>query len=446
MLIKFEVANFLSFNEKIEFSAVASVERQHSDRITIDKTTSRRLLSIAAIFGPNASGKSNFIKAIEFARDLIVKGTKVNEDIQIEAFRLDKESINNPSEFIFTIKVDEKCFEYGFKIDRTTIHKEWLIELTKTSEKVIFTRTADKAINISYYRTKLSAKDYQFLGFLAQGTRPNQLFLAESVERNAPHFKEVYEWFSDSLVLIHPDSQHAPFRMSFSVTKKDALKEFSSLVLKKLDTGIEELDGEEIPFESLPFPPEIKQQIKAGLKNNTRIFIQHPNGNRYNLKFENNNIRVLKLIAYHKSKDEKKVAFDISDESHVTQRMIDLLPAFHEMCSSKNKKVFIIDELDRSLHTLLTRAIIESYLSTCTNDTRSQIIFTTHDPLLLDQEILRRDEMWFLEKNEYGECTLSSLSDYKGVRYDKDIRKGYLLGRYGGIPQILGLPFQKDTA
>jgi len=93
-----------------------------------------------------------------------------------------------------------------------------------------------------------------------------------------------------------------------------------------------------------------------------------------------------------------------------------------------------------------TRAIIESYLSTCSSDTRSQLIFTTHDQLLLDQEILRRDEIWFLEKNEYGECSLSSLSDYKGLRYDVDIRKGYLLGRYGGIPQIQGLPFEKDTA
>jgi hypothetical protein len=270
--------------------------------------------------------------------------------------------------------------------------------------------------------------------------------MTESVERNAVHFKEIYEWFSDSLILIHPDSKYAPFRMPFSVTEKDALKNFSNSFLKKIDTGIEELSGKAIPFESLDFPSEVKQRLQEGFKKHSRVFLQSPEGVRYNIKFENNELRVLKLIAYHKSKNGEKIAFDMSDESHGTQRMIDLLPAFHEMCSLKNKKVFIIDELDRSLHTLLSKAIIEGYLSTCTNDTKSQLIFTTHDPFLLNQEILRRDEIWFLEKNEFGECTLSSLSDYKGVRNDKDIRKGYLIGRYGGIPQILGLPFQEDSA
>ncbi len=450
MLIKFKVANFLSFNKEVEFSTIASGERQHNDRITVDKTTGLRLLPIAAIFGPNASGKSNFINAIEFARDLIVEGTKINENIQVKAFRLDQESINTASEFIFTVKVGDKCFEYGFKIDRIMIHKEWLKELTKTSEQVIFTRTGgkptDSAIDINYYKTRLSEKDYQFLGFLAQGTRPNQLFLTESVERNALHFKEIYDWFSDSLIIIHPNSKYAPFRMSFSIIEKDALKNFSNSFLKTIDTGIEKLSGKEVPLESLKLPSEIKKRLESDLKDKTRIFIQNPEGERFNIKLEDNKPRVLKLVTYHTSKDGGSIAFDISDESHGTQRMIDLLPAFHELCFSEEKKVFIIDELDRSLHTLLTRSIIESYLLTCSNNTKSQLIFTTHDPLLLDQEILRRDEIWFLEKNEYGECTLTSLSDYKDVRNDKDIRKGYLLGRYGGIPQIQGLPFQKDTA
>ncbi|VAV82699.1 ATPase/GTPase, AAA15 family [hydrothermal vent metagenome] len=450
MLIKFKVANFLSFNKEVEFNTIASGERQHNDRITVDKTTGLRLLPIATIFGPNASGKSNFINAIEFARDLIIKGTKINENIQVKAFRLDKESINNASEFVFTVKIGDKCFEYGFKIDRTMIHKEWLKELTKTSEQVIFSRTggksSDSTIDISYYKTKLSEKDYQFLDFLALGTRPNQLFLTESVERNALHFKDIYDWLSDSLVIIHPNSKYAPFKIPFSVTEKDALKNFSNSFLKKIDTGIEELSGKKIPLDALNLPPNLKQEIEEGFKINNRAFLQSSEGMRYNIKLENGELRVLKLIAYHKSKNGEKIAFDISDESHGTQRMIDLLPAFHEMCSPKNKKVFIIDELDRSLHTLLTRAIIEGYLSTCSNNTESQFIFTTHDPLLLDQELLRRDEMWFLDRDEYGACTLSSLSDYKGVRYDKDIRKGYLLGRYGGIPQIQGLPFQKNTA
>ncbi|MBT3291657.1 MAG: AAA family ATPase, partial [Victivallales bacterium] len=118
-------------------------------------------------------------------------------------------------------------------------------------------------------------------------------------------------------------------------------------------------------------------------------------------------------------------------------RVIDLLPAFQQLWGQTSAKVFVIDELDRSLHTLLTRQLLEAYLDTCSKDTRSQLLLTTHDVLLMDQDLLRRDEMWVVERDSSGSSSLLSFSDYKKVRYDKDVRKSYLQGRLGGVPRIL---------
>ena len=116
---------------------------------------------------------------------------------------------------------------------------------------------------------------------------------------------------------------------------------------------------------------------------------------------------------------------------------MDLLPAFLELAAPGSKNVFVIDEVDRSLHTLLTRRLLEAYLASCFADTRSQLLLTTHDVLLMDQQLLRRDEMWVAERKSTGASTLVSFAEYKDVRYDKDIRKSYLQGRLGGIPRIL---------
>lgn len=140
---------------------------------------------------------------------------------------------------------------------------------------------------------------------------------------------------------------------------------------------------------------------------------------------------------HHSDIQGNKIAFDISQESDGTQRVIDLLPAFLNLTKDNPKKVYIIDELNRSLHPLLSRQLLESYLNTCLPQSRCQLLFTTHDIFLMEQSILRRDEMWLLERNNHGVSSLFSLSDYHKVRYDKDIRKSYLQGRFGGIPKFL---------
>ena len=143
------------------------------------------------------------------------------------------------------------------------------------------------------------------------------------------------------------------------------------------------------------------------------------------------------MVTYHPKTDGTVAKFEIRQESDGSQRVIDLLPAFLELAAPGSKKVFVIDEVDRSLHTLLTRRLLQAYLASCSADSRTQLLLTTHDVLLMDQQLLRRDEMWVAERKLNGVSILVSFSDYKDVRYDKDIRKSYLQGRLGGIPRIL---------
>jgi len=143
-------------------------------------------------------------------------------------------------------------------------------------------------------------------------------------------------------------------------------------------------------------------------------------------------------VSFHQDSEGKEVRFDISQhESDGTQRVVELLPAFIEASGSLANKVYLIDEVDRSLHTLLTRSLLEGYLASCHPDSRNQLIITTHDVLLMDQRLFRRDEMWVTERDQQGVSHLIPFSDYKDVRNDKDIRKSYLQGRLGGIPRIL---------
>lgn len=177
----------------------------------------------------------------------------------------------------------------------------------------------------------------------------------------------------------------------------------------------------------------LQEDVKEGMA----IRLMSDQNDRFVFTRKNGELTAKKLVTYHPKTDGTEAKFEIQQESDGSQRVIDLLPAFLELAANGSKKVFVIDEVDRSLHTLLTRRLLEAYLASCTADTRSQLLLTTHDVLLMDQQLLRRDEMWVAERKSSGVSTLVSFAEYKDVRYDKDIRKSYMQGRLGGVPRIL---------
>ena len=429
MLVSFSVENFLSFKHKASFSMVASREKQHGDRLPNLKGY-MRLLPVAAIYGGNASGKTNFFKAINFARHIVVQGTQPDGRIPVEPFRLDEKCKTQPSTFVFEFWVDEKCYEYGFSLTAKMVVEEWLIEVLKTTEKELFRREG------SSIRFKNLLKKDESLRFIFQGTRDNQLFLTNAVSQKNERLRPIYLWFRDVLVPIAPDSRFEPFDQF--IQPDSPLYDFINETLSRMDTGVSRLGGETIPFENLPMPVEMLNKVREELTED-RIFRfrQDPTGERFVVFLKDGEIQAQKLVSQHLDANQNEIKFDLRDESDGTLRMIDLLPAFLAISQPGISRVYIIDELDRSLHTLLTKYLLESYLAGCGEASRSQLLFTTHDVLLMDQDLLRRDEMWVAERDEHGCSELIAFSEYKEVRNDKDIRKSYLQGRFGGVPRIL---------
>ena len=430
MLISFSLENWMSFRNQVTFSMVASRERLHGDRVPKLRKYQTRILPIAAIYGGNASGKTNFFNALSFAKDLIIRGTLPDSLIPVEPFRLDDKWNNQPSQFSFELLIDEVIYAFSFAVTRKAVLEEKLVVITSTSEKILYHRRNGKP-NFDVSLTK-----NEFLKFAFQGTRDNQLFLTNSVSQKVNKFRPVYDWFRNSLELIAPDSRFEPFEQFLD--EGHPLYSAMNEMLQQFDTGIVHLGCEEVPFKNISLPDSLKTRLQEDVKEGMTVrLMSEPSHERCVVTRKNEDLIAMKLMAYHAKADGTETKFEINQESDGSQRMIDLLPAFLELSGKISNKVYVIDEIDRSLHTLLTRRLIEIYLANCSTKTRSQLLLTSHDVLLMDQKLLRRDEMWVTERDAAGASNLFSFSEYKDVRYDKDIRKSYLQGRLGGIPRIL---------
>jgi len=425
MIIQFKIENWRSFQKETSFSMVASSERQYKEQIpVVKKYRNLRILPIAAVYGGNASGKTNFIEALSFLQHIVVRGTKPDSTIPVEPYRLNTQSLKQPSRFNLQLLIDEAIYEFMVVLTRKEILEEKLVKINSNSEVELYHRY--KGISFDS-----SLKDQDFLNFIFKGTRDNQLFLTEAISRKADVFRPVYNWFKHQLMLIEPDS---PFLGDFEKFSKKEHK--INTILPRLDTGISRLGEEEVSFDNLLLPNDLKIKFQEDIKEGDMRYIRM-GSNFLIINNKKGKLVVKRLIAYHYNTEGKEIKFELDKESNGTQRIIDLLPAFLDISTSGSQKVYVIDELDRSLHTLLTKKLLEIYLNNCSNQSRTQLLFTTHDLLLMDQKLLRRDEMWVTERNAQGVSDLFSFSDYKEIRNDKDIRKSYLQGRLGGIPKIL---------
>ena len=430
MIISFSVENWMSFRDRATFSMVASRERQHGTRVSKLGKYQTRVLPIAAIYGGNASGKTNFFKALSFAKTLVVKGSRLDSLIPVETFRLDDGEMTRPARFAFELLVDETIYDFSFAVTRKAVLEERLVKITSTSEKVLYDRRDDKP----NFAPSL-AKD-PFLQFAFRGTRNNQLFLTNSVSQKVDHFRPVYDWFKNTLDLIAPDSRFQLFEQFFD---EGPLYTAMSELLPRLDTGIARLGSEEIPFENIPLPEPLKLELQEEVQEGESISLSNPSRNdRFVVTRKDGELIAKKLVAFHPKSDGTEAKFEMRQESDGSQRIIDLLPAFLDLSEQTSQKVYVIDEVDRSLHSLLIRNLIEAYLECCSAETRTQLLLTTHNVMLMDQQLLRRDEMWVTERDASGATDLFSFSEYEDIRYDKDIRKSYLQGRMGGVPRILG--------
>lgn len=414
MLISFTVKNWMCFKEETTLYMKKTRERQHSDRIPRSDANDISILPVGAIYGANASGKSSLFEAIRFARKFVILPLpKPETKIPIKPFKLDDDSRNNPSTFEFDVLINEKRYVYMFSVTKEEVLEEKLVEVRKSgSEKVLFHR--DKGNDDP--RLEKSIKGRNRMQYVFENTRKNILFLSKTVDDNFDDFKFFFEWVNKNLVLIRPKS-------SFNL-KQLPNDQASNLLtamspkLKSADFGISS-----VTMESRDVSHGLIKQILSDYEDEsfTRFVI---------------NDLSRSIVFYHKGEMGVDYPLQINDESDGTIRFMDLLPPIIGIEPFAKAQTIFIDEIDRSLHTLLTRKLIQSFLEGCNKDSRDQLIFTTHDTLLMDQDILRRDEIHLVEKDEYGSSTLFSISDFKGIRFDMDIMRNYLFSKFGGIPNI----------
>jgi len=424
MIISFSVANWMSFRDRVTLSMVASGERQHGERVARLGRYQLRALPVMALYGGNASGKTNLFKALSFAKAQVVEGSRPGARIPVIPFLLDKNRAQQPARFEFEILIDEAVYAFSFSVTREKVLEERLVRVGSASERTLYDRRSGQI------ELDSSLKEDQFLRFVFRGTRDNQLFLTNSMSQDVKTFRKVYDWFSETLQIISPDTRFG--LPSFHSSSAVAMK--MSEMLSNYDTGISRMDNMRVPIEYIRIPEPVKNDLQE-LDEGEIVHLAGPSGEYFSVTRKNGKLLTSKCVAVHRT-DDGEIPFDLTRESDGSQRLIDLLPAFIDLSSGVSERVYVVDEIDRSLHTLLTRRLLERYLAGRTAETRTQLLFTTHDVLLMDQRWLRRDEMWVTERDAAGASSLLSFSEYRDVRYDKDLRKSYLQGRLGGIPRI----------
>ncbi|MEM9777116.1 MAG: ATP/GTP-binding protein [Chloroflexota bacterium] len=436
MLIRFYARNYRSIDQEIELSMLPGKTRSHTNHVAQSTNRSEfSLLKTAVIYGANAAGKSNIVEAIRFAQSFIIRGTRPEQLISFQQFKLgDKQNVE-PTRFEFEIQTKNVPYSYGFELNNKVVLSEWLYEISKTrSPKQIFDRTEnnqESKITINKKQLKLKEDDFQFLRFIARGTRENQLFLTECRERNSDHFSDIINWFQNVLSVLPPPSISNSSEFNFGENKSFVDNLINSLSSFNIDISnielrkMEESDDPQFNANLRKFfdiSPNISDQIEIGGDNGRMIIKREQNGE----------VNAYKLITTRKNAKGEDIYFEFNEESDGTIRLIDLLCGF--LTSLRNERVFIVDELDRSLHPILSYNFVDFFLN-ATSGFPNQLIVTTHESFILDLDLLRKDEIWFVEKDKTGSTNLYSLEEFT-PRADKDVRRGYLQGRYGAIPLI----------
>ncbi len=434
MLISFSVTNWKSFKETTTLSMVAGKETQHAGHIQYIPEYKLNVLPIAVVFGSNASGKSNLVKALDFASEL-VRSTNFDPNtlIDIDYFRLDRSYASKPCVFDFTISLNETLYQYHFSLLNGNVEEESLVRLKGKRAITIFERIRS---DFSKTEKKIPKESVDFL----KGCLPNKLAISSVVLREhegLEDLKRVYEWFRYDLVVLSPYSRLVRFDDQTLPVEK------VSSVLSKLDTGISKIDFIDIPgFKDLPvevsgFSESEIRKVELMLKSGSKVvWSLNARDDFYRFVMTDGLLQAAKMVSYHKSVDGNgDVKFEIRENSDGTRRCLHLFTAFNDLVRADSVKCYVIDELDRSLHTNLVSQLLISYLATRNQDCRSQLIITNHDVLQMDQNVLRRDEILIMEQKE-GSSSLCNLNEYTGIRKDRILPKLYLDGQLGGIPNL----------
>lgn len=449
MLIRFNVKNFLSFHAKEddqseEFSMIAGKVRSKKEHVLDDGKL--KLLKFAAVYGANASGKSNLVKAMNFMQVTVKSGLPGGHTGLY--CKTDERNKMRASYFEMEIKLGERYFAYGFEVilNKGEFLSEWLVELTSDNkEKLIFSRDIRNGsyelgsrFNVKGVSDKLKvyAEDIRDDGsalFLSIMNRNKKNFYQDYEHAKVLH--DVYYWITDCLNINFPDSLISSYSY---MAKNENIEELCNMIAA-FGTGIVhfrmvDISAEQVlshlPKKGRDELAEVLNDAVDRLKTDAKLkhisYIMRTRKELFIITIDHDEEVSFQTIKFTHNKNN--ILFELSEESDGTVRILDLL----EILLADAGKTYVIDELDRCLHPSLTYKFVDTFLRLASKK-NIQLIVTTHESRLLDFDLLRRDEVWFIDKRKGGESDIYSLEEYN-TRFDQKIDKAYLEGRYGGIP------------
>lgn len=411
MLVEFSVANFRSIRERQTLSLVAAAAGEHRDRNVVDDPAPATppLVRSAVIYGANAAGKSNLLLALEFMERLVLdsaRESRVGDSIPVVPFRLDEESEALASEFEVVFVQDAVRFQYGFKLNRSEVLAEWLVAYPEGRPQRWFERGEG---DHWYFGPNLKARRSHALW--RDATRGNALFLSTAVHLNAEQLLPVHDWFRNRLRFIGQVGQISAAFTLQQCERSAAERERVANFLGVADLAISGVEVERQKVNEASLPDNMPDTIRRALVARGLVVAR----------------------TLHRKASGETVAFDLEEESHGTRKLFALAGPWIDVLT--HGWVLVVDELDTSLHPYLMRRIVGMFHDPAINQRQAQLVFTTHDTTMLDPDIFRRDQIWFVEKDKSAQSQLYPLTDFsprKGENYER----GYLHGRYGAVPFV----------
>lgn len=414
MLIQFKVKNYTSFKEEVILDLIPSSDEAHQEFLsTINKNTA---LNCIAVYGANASGKSNLMKAVT-ASIMTVREShsrQINEKLyRMIPFKFDNESVKEPCSFEYTIVTEGKKYIYGFSASQERIFEEYLYEYTSAKPSLIF------ELNKKSGKYRYPKAENKVLGPIVDRNPYNKLLLSSATNWNYERTKPVFTWFL-SCVDTFDNLSNSMFEHFDRFSGNNNFEELKKFTLRLLKTADINIDDYEITNNRIILNQSNKAITGTGYAKQN---ISDPN-----------TLEVFDVYTSHAVENKRNFKLNIREESLGTINVFGFAPVLEKAIKYGN--IVFVDELEKSLHPYLSKLLIEYFKNTATNKKGAQLIFTTHSTNLLDLDLFRRDQIYFTEKNpKTAVSDLYSLNDFP-VRKTENIEKGYLLGRYGAIPYI----------
>lgn len=421
MLIQFSVKNFKSIKEKQTFSMVSNKSKELETTNTFSALNGKlNLVRVAAIYGPNASGKTSLFQALQTMKMIITSSAQSQrgDELPITPYLFDPITTTQPTEFsiLFVTKHNREAirYEYGFTATTQQILEEWLYAFPKGKAQTWISRTFNS--QTQEYEWGNTEKLIGTKQLWQDATRPNALFLSTAIQLNNKQLQPVFDWFKTRLKFVMGTlSPTFTFNQCQTVQKKTKILKF----LQKADFHIHDLD---IKTESVELEKFLESN-KSLLPNSVTAATQNAGSNE---------IKMFSAKSVHFNIQNDPIELDLDEESSGTQKFFAYAGPWLDVL--KNGYVIVVDELNNSLHPELVKYLVQMFHDPNLNSQNAQLVFSTHETSILSQDLFRRDQFWFTEKDEHNATKLYPLSDFSPRKGVENLERNYLQGRYGAIP------------